>query len=163
MNSVQNEYSRGALLDLVQDRLRGKTVLYVEDDNFCREQYTIFLHQLCNVVTAKDGEEGIKKFKEKNPDLILFDIGLPGIDGLTMLERIRKLPGGLYIPAIALTAYEGDIDLLKRFIYLGGRYYLTKPIFLWNLASALLDVLDSGSEDLDLDLDKEGIVTPEKK
>ena len=79
------------------------------------------------VITAVDGEEGIKKVEAESPDLVLMDVGLPGMDGWETTELIRATDSIKHIPVIALTAHAmaGDREKAKE---VGCDDYETKPI-----------------------------------
>ena len=77
-------------------------------------------------VTALDGEEGIKKAKAENPDLIICDIKMPKMDGYTVLKTIRK-DSSNRTPFIMLTAY-GDFDNVKKAYEEQGDFFVTKPV-----------------------------------
>ena len=79
------------------------------------------------VIEAKDAETGINLAKKTNPDLILMDIQLPGMDGLEATRNIRQDPELKRIPIIALTSYamHGDEEKAKA---AGCTGYMAKPI-----------------------------------
>lgn len=58
------------------------------------------------VILARDGEEGLAKAQAEKPDLVIFDIKMPKIDGYTFVKSIRKNPSLAGIPLIALTSYD---------------------------------------------------------
>mgnify|MGYP000765447937 FL=1 len=101
-----------------------KTVLIVEDEknivdiiafNLKKEGYT--------VITAADGEEGVQKAMEENPDLILLDIMLPKMDGFEVCQHIREFSN---MPIVMLTAKGDDMDKILGLEY-GADDYITKP------------------------------------
>ena len=109
-----------------QEYLKKLTVLYVEDEDDVREQFTVFLKRFVGVlVTARDGVEGIEAHQAYQPDIIITDIIMPNMDGLTMIQEIRKFDND--IPIIVLTAFE-QVDYLKRSINIGVDKYVTKPV-----------------------------------
>jgi len=79
------------------------------------------------IVTAEDAEKGIPMAVSEQPDLILMDIGLPGIDGWTATRRIKDDPATKHIPVIALTAHAMTSDREKA-SESGCNDYETKPI-----------------------------------
>jgi len=103
-------------------------ILYVEDNFenrlFVRRVLESMGYQL---IEAEDGVTGIEMAKSEKPDLILMDVGLPGIDGLETTARIKKIPELQNIPIVALTAnaMKGDAE---RCLAAGCDGYLTKPI-----------------------------------
>ena len=79
------------------------------------------------VVTATDGEQSIKMVTTESPDLVLMDVGLPGIDGWEATELIRANESTKNIPVIAITAHAMAGDREKA-IEVGCNEYETKPI-----------------------------------
>jgi CheY-like chemotaxis protein len=78
------------------------------------------------VVEATDGFEALGQMQNEEPDLVLLDLIMPGIDGYRVLDLIRGNPAYAKVPVIMLTARDGLIDRLKgRMSDLDG--YLTKP------------------------------------
>lgn len=103
--------------------------ILVIEDNMMNMKLVRSLLRLKNfeVIEADNGEKGIKLVEEHMPNLILMDIQLPGIDGLTATSIIKKNPNIKHIPVIALTSHamRGD-DLKAR--EAGCEGYITKPI-----------------------------------
>ena len=79
------------------------------------------------ILTADDGEKGVLMATSELPDLILMDIGLPGIDGWTATRRIKDNPATKHIAVIALTAHAMTTDREKA-TESGCDDYETKPI-----------------------------------
>ncbi len=77
-----------------------------------------------SVLTALDGEEGVELAASESPDLVLLDLGLPGIDGLEALRQIKKNDPDM--AAIMITA-EGSIESAVAAMKAGARNYITKP------------------------------------
>ena len=88
------------------------------------------------VVEAMDAEEGIQVAREQLPALILMDIQLPGMDGLSATRIINGDPQLKNIPVVALTSYamQGDMDKAKQ---AGCAGYITKPIDTRNFAETI--------------------------
>lgn len=103
-------------------------ILVVEDDADNQELVTRFLRrQGHRVVHATDGLSGVKAAEECVPDLILMDLGLPGIDGWEAAQRIRANPETTGIPIIALTAHALSEDV-NRAVDVQIDAYETKPV-----------------------------------
>ena len=77
--------------------------------------------------TAISAEDALKVISEAPPNLILMDIALPGMDGLTLTRQLKSSPATSHIPIIALTAYAMKGDDEKAFAA-GCDGYITKPI-----------------------------------
>jgi PAS domain S-box-containing protein len=94
------------------------------------------------ILLAKNGEEAIALAKSENPNLILMDIQMPGMDGLEAMQQIRLDPNLVDLPIIALTALAmtGDRD---RCLAAGANDYLTKPVKLKQLAATIQHLLTS--------------------
>ena len=106
-----------------------KTILVIEDDKFLRELLTHKLVRLgYNILKAVDGEKGVQKAVEGNPDLILLDLILPGIDGFEVLRRIKENAESSSIPVIILSNLGQEEDLEKG-LKLGAIDYLVKAHF----------------------------------
>ena len=102
-----------------------KKILVAEDTDSNFLLLSIILRKEYEVIRAVNGEEAISKFKEVNPDMILMDIKMPIMDGLTASMEIRKIDTN--IPIIALTANAYDSDKEKAY-EAGCNNYMAKPI-----------------------------------
>jgi two-component system, cell cycle response regulator len=80
----------------------------------------------CEMREAADGEQGLAAVLYEKPNLIILDVMMPTMDGLTMLRRIRADPAFSAIPVIMLTAETCD-ETLRQFAELGVADYLSKP------------------------------------
>ncbi len=82
-----------------------KTVLVVDDHENSRITYATYLEELgYRVLQARNGSEGIRVAREKQPDLILMDMTMPVVDGLEASRTLKSEPGTARIPIIAVTA-----------------------------------------------------------
>lgn len=119
----------------------GSRILVVEDNPDNRILIADVLDSMdYEVIIATDGEEGVKKASSDRPDLILMDISLPQMDGLTATRHIKEMPDLKHIPIIALTAHAmvGDRE---RALEAGCDDYVSKPIDLKELATKLTHFL----------------------
>ncbi len=111
------------------------TVLYVEDDETTRVQLARFLRRrVGRVVEASNGKEGVASFRADRPDLVVTDVEMPEMDGLTMAEEIRRLDPD--VPIVVTTAFE-EIAYLRRSIEAGVDKFVTKPVDVAKLEAAL--------------------------
>lgn len=103
-------------------------ILIIEDNEQNRILMRMILRPLqCEVIEAKDGEEGIRLAKEKKPDLILMDIQMPVMDGITATKILKADPETKDIKIIVVTSYamKGDKD---KALQAGADDYIAKPI-----------------------------------
>jgi len=101
-------------------------LLYIEDDRDIQQIYLNFLKDFIDVIyCANDGEEGYNLYLENRPDIILLDINMPKIDGLTLAKKIRKIDKSVKI--IITTSYA-EQDKLLQAIELYLIRYIIKPI-----------------------------------
>ncbi len=102
-------------------------VLLVEDDPKMHEVLAALLHDdHIILVGAKDASEALTLTRERQFDLILLDLGLPGVNGFDLLQRLKESPRTQSVPVIVLTAWNSTADKLRGF-ELGATDYLTKP------------------------------------
>ena len=110
-------------------------LLYVEDDESIRTEITeIFKNECLELIVATNGEEGLELYHQRHPDIILTDVSMPKMDGLTMAQRIKQ--ENPTIPIIISSAFNETKYFLKA-ISLGINNYLLKPINLRELFSVL--------------------------
>lgn len=116
-------------------------ILLVEDNDANVSTISSYLKAKgCQIIRASNGEEAIALTRTHQPDVILMDIQMPGMDGLTATRQIRQQPQSQNIPIIALTALamEGDRE---AGLMAGVNEYLTKPVQLRQLVSTIHKVL----------------------
>ena len=105
----------------------GLTVLVVDDNEGNRALAKATLEdEGYNVVLAEDGAAGIAAFEREQPQCILLDIQMPGMNGVAACQRIRELPGGTEVAIVFVTA-QHDVSTLDRAMVAGGDDFLTKP------------------------------------
>lgn len=106
-----------------------KNILLTEDDPFIADIYSTSLKNAgFEISLAADGEECLKKLKEKNFDLILLDLLMPKIDGLTVLKHIKEDLKSKDTPVMILTNI-GEKENIEKGIQLGAVDYLIKTNF----------------------------------
>ena len=127
----------GAAVDhILGDRTNGAARLkvFIADDNETNTNvFTDYLRSRgYEVDVAHNGADALLRLREAKPDLILMDIQMPGMDGLEVMQQVRKDDGLQHIPIVALTALAmpGDRD---RCLAAGADEYLSKPISLQRL------------------------------
>lgn len=108
-------------------RVMTKKVLIVEDYEDSREFMKFLVESYgYQVVEAADGIEAIEKFKKMHPDLVLMDISLPVVDGLTATKAIREFDKNSNLPIIAVTAFGKSF--YKQAIEAGCNDLIDKPV-----------------------------------
>jgi len=106
--------------------LKNLTALYVEDEENLRKALQDAIgDEFASFILARDGDEGLKKYKKYKPDIVITDISMPICDGLTMAKDIKKL--SKETPIIIFSAYSEKEKLLEA-IDTGIDKYLIKPI-----------------------------------
>jgi two-component system cell cycle response regulator DivK len=103
--------------------------ILVVEDNAANSRLTTFLLESVghSVLTATDAEAGLRLARDEHPDLILLDVQLPGMDGLTATRELKSQHATRAIPVIALTALamKGDEERIRAS---GCDGYIAKPI-----------------------------------
>ncbi|MEG4073755.1 PAS domain S-box protein [Microcoleus sp. Pol14C2] len=130
--------------------LSGIRVLAVDDDADARD-LVVFLLEDCgaSVTAVANAADALAVLTESVPDLLLSDIGMPDTDGYMLMRQVRALApdkGGL-VPAIALTAYAGEIDY-RQAMAAGFQRHISKPLDPEKLVQAIWDLLDRSGENI---------------
>ena len=116
----------------------SEKILIVEDEPALRETLAYNLeHQGYSVESAVDGQSAIDKARATNPDLILLDIMLPGMDGFEVCRMLRK---EMNVPILMLTARDDEIDRVVG-LEVGADDYLTKPFSMRELIARVKALL----------------------
>lgn len=103
-----------------------KKILFIEDESALQKAATqILTEEGYQVLSALDGEIGLRLAQEEKPDLILLDIILPKKDGFEVLGELKGNPSTKEIPIVILTNLEGSTDV-QRALELGATTYLVK-------------------------------------
>lgn len=117
--------------------LKTLTILHVEDDDDACKQLGRFLQRRAGtLVSAHNGAEGLEAFRSRPPNIVITDIQMPVMDGLTMAQEIRAIDPA--VPIIVTTAFE-HTNYLLRSIDIGVDKYVTKPVDYSRLDIALLE------------------------
>lgn len=119
-----------------------KRLLIIEDDiDIALMMKEYLVKESYEVYTAFTGEDGIKEFMENNIDLVLLDVMMPGIDGFTVLSKIRAFSN---VPVIMLTAKGQQMDKIIAFKR-GCDDYIVKPFDLVEVSLRITAILRRGS------------------
>ena len=106
--------------------MAGNKILIVEDDPDVVQSFTSNLKKRgYEVVSTSDGAEGLAKAMQEKPDLILVGVELPGMDGFTLVRRLKREPAAKGIPIIVLASNEPVKDL---FLMEGVQDYFIKSV-----------------------------------
>ncbi|MCZ6789992.1 MAG: response regulator [Chloroflexi bacterium] len=105
----------------------GKRVLVIEDDPSAARLVEYALEKEgYKVDVAVNGVEGLRKVQEEEPDLIILDVMLPGLDGFEVCHRMRADPGTAHVPILMLSAKAHATDRFTG-LKVGADRYLAKP------------------------------------
>ena len=115
-------------------------ILIVDDENDLIELVKFRLAGLgCEFLVANDGVQALSQARQFKPDLILLDILLPDLDGLSVCEILRRQPATKGIPVIFMSALSGDVT--KRTASMHAYDFFTKPLDLARLERRIADLL----------------------
>lgn len=128
-------------------RLHGDSlsqlVLIVDDEPMARTLLRLMLVRAgFNVSEAEDGFDALEKVMISQPDIILLDVMMPGMDGFSVCEELRQRKETSTLPIIMLSA-KTDLDSINKGLRVGATKYLTKPISPDDLTQHVKDILDS--------------------
>jgi DNA-binding response OmpR family regulator len=105
----------------------AKKILVIDDEPEMVDMLRIRLEdEGYGIITALNGEEGLKKAEGERPDLVLLDILLPGMSGLEVAKRLRESKATKNIPIIMVTALIGG-DAMRTGLKSGAAYFISKP------------------------------------
>jgi signal transduction histidine kinase/ActR/RegA family two-component response regulator len=120
----------------------ARRVLIVDDSHDAAESLATMLQFRGHVVhLAENGESALEHARQQPPEIVLLDLGLPGIDGFETARRLRELPGMVTARIVAVTAYGQESDR-ERSRNSGCDEHLTKPVD----EAALMKVLEAGAK-----------------
>jgi DNA-binding response OmpR family regulator len=91
----------------------GEKILIVDDNSDTREVLAWLLHiERFEVLTARDGLEGLKVASDEHPDLVITDVNMPNLDGIRMIKRLRENPSFKNLPILSMTAFGPATEAL---------------------------------------------------
>ena len=115
-------------------------ILIVDDESDFIELVKFRLAKLgCEFLVANDGVQALSQARQFKPSLILLDILLPDLDGLSVCEILRRQPGTKKIPVIFMSALTGDVT--KRSAAMHAEDFFTKPLDLNRLEKRISELL----------------------
>ena len=122
------------------EQLKNFRILCVEDEAGIRRRLVRTLeYYFDEVLEAANGEEGLDRFYETRPDLILTDIEMPHSSGVEMVRLIRQIDR--HVPIVMVTAYSNE-EYLLELINLNISHYILKPVNATNLLEGILHALE---------------------
>ena len=122
-----------------------QSVLIVDDEPMARTLLRLMLVRAgFNVSEAEDGFDALEKVQASQPDIILLDVMMPGMDGFSVCEELRQRKETSKLPIIMLSA-KTDLDSINKGLRVGATKYLTKPISPEDLTRHVNDVLDANA------------------
>jgi signal transduction histidine kinase/CheY-like chemotaxis protein len=130
--------------------LAGIRVLLVDDEADALEVLSTMLSKTgAEVLTATSADQAFSIFMRHKPTILVSDLGMPGTDGYTLLERIRALKSeeGARVPAVALTAFARGQDRLKA-LAAGFQVHVAKPVDFLELATIIKIVVEKSANSL---------------
>lgn len=117
--------------------IEGRSVLIVDDEPAALETASAVLSRAgCDVVTARDGTEGLRLAQERPFDLIVLDLNMPGMSGWDVYDRLRAATPNQRV--LIVSGYSADEDVRRR----GAHGFLSKPYSIAQLIEAATRVLD---------------------
>ena len=117
--------------EIVEKKARsfeGLDVLVVEDsEDTLMLLSALFRNKGANVITAASAAEALQSAKDRRPDVVISDIGMPDVDGYEFLKQLKQMPGLSDVPAIAVSGYASDEDR-QRALSVGYLTLVPKPV-----------------------------------
>jgi DNA-binding NarL/FixJ family response regulator len=118
------------------------TILLAEDDEGTRLSICDYLElEGYSVVMAANGEEALRRVYSDQPQLIITDIGMPFLDGYSLIQKVRQHPSFRLLPVIFLTAHNETQDRIKGY-QLGCDAYLPKPFELQEIGAIVRNLME---------------------
>lgn len=166
---TMNRYTRISKLQIwpLEGHMVNGKILIIEDEEHIAELIKYNLESSgYQVVTAYDGEEGLKLIFSEMPDLVILDLMLPKVDGIVICNKVRNNANTADLPIIMLTAKSSETDKIIG-LEIGADDYITKPFSVRELQARIKTVMrrtkspqpsaETGIvrvEDIEIDLDK---------
>jgi signal transduction histidine kinase/AraC-like DNA-binding protein len=121
------------------------TLLFVEDSEDMRQVLMDAFHEDYHVIEAGDGDTGFQLAQKINPDLVVSDVMMPGMNGKALCEKLKTTPETSHIPVVLLTARTSAEHRLEG-LRSGADDYIPKPLDLKHLAARIENLLQSRRE-----------------
>lgn len=130
---------------MTQQPVQKINVLIVDDIPETRENLRKLLYFESDIVivgTAENGQKAVEQAKKLQPDIVLMDINMPDMDGITATETISRVAPR---SQIIMMSVQSETDYLRRSMMAGAKYFLTKPFTSEELSSSIRRVFDQGA------------------
>ncbi|OYU27345.1 MAG: two-component system response regulator [Burkholderiales bacterium PBB2] len=122
----------------------NRTIIAIDDQADIRKLIRMTLEfKNFRVIEAESGELGLQLVRSHRPDLILLDVMMPGLDGLTVSKTLAAEPELSHIPVVMLTALDRDHDI-EAGLQTGARAYLIKPFSPMELIRLVAQLTEAG-------------------
>jgi len=121
-------------------RTRYRLLVVDDDPETHRLVHTWFQGQPYDVVGAANGREGLQKARSERPDLVLMDVKMPGLDGISAARSLKSDPATRHIPVVLLTACRDVAEKVEAFA-VGADDYVTKPFDLEEVDARIRGIL----------------------
>src|SRR3989338_2359832 len=113
-------------------------ILLADDEPDIREiMAKKIAHEGYAVVTAEDGQEAWEKIKKENPDVILLDLGMPKMDGFTVLKNLRENPPSSKWQPVVIISARAELNDMQKGFPLEADHYITKPCHIADVLKAI--------------------------
>ena len=130
----------------------GAKILLVDDETVFTQNMAKLLTSRGYVVTAvNSGDAAIQELEQKDFDVVVLDLKMPGMDGITTLKEIKKL--GLFTETLILTGH-GSIDTALEAIKIGAYDYLTKPCEIDELVGKIEGAWEKKDDEIKKDIEE---------
>lgn len=143
---MDNKTETTEIKQTAAENKQRKSILIVEDDDMLRNTMTRFLRRIgYEVQNVANGFEALLLLQYRQPDIIISDIRMPKLGGLSMAEGLRNRPETRDIPIILVTAYR-DETYFNRAQNVGAHFFLLKPFTLSDLHEKVETVFKQGKK-----------------
>ena len=126
LNDSKTMSSIATQVERKEEFIEDMTVLVVDDNEELRHFIVSILRKEYHMIEAENGKEGLEKIRSELPDLVLSDVMMPCMDGIELLEEVKKSHDTSHIPFVLLSAKSALDDRIRGLEY-GADDYITKP------------------------------------